>query len=177
MIPRVICRNSLQSYCIKKNNKLNLRCLHRSEILGSESRDSNIQSNEQKLKSLLDSSTSFVETKPQNEEDKWATLPYAHGTTLTKRTRDDLDIQRPKIDPRDTSIMLFPGQMAQFIGMAKSLEGVPAARDLFDYASEILKYLLKKNQLLRYVYFIHGILFTLTDMIYWNCVIKVQTKL
>lgn len=170
MIPRVICRNSLQSYCIKKNNQLNLRCLHRSEILDGES-------NEQKLKSLLDSSTSFVETKPQNEEDKWATLPYAHGTTLTKRTRDDLDIQRPKIDPRDTSIMLFPGQMAQFIGMAKSLESVPAARDLFDYASEILKYLLKKNQLLRYVYFIHGILFTLTDMIYWNCVIKDQIKL
>lgn len=132
MIPRVICRNGLQSYCIKKNNQLNLRCLHRSAILDGES-------NEQKLKSLLDSSTSFVETKPQNEEDKWATLPYAQGTTLTKRNRDDLDIQRPKIDPRDTSIMLFPGQMSHFIGMAKSLEGVPVARDLFDYASEILK--------------------------------------
>lgn len=93
---------------------------------------------ESTLKSLLDTSTTFVETRPRNEEDRWTTLPYVEGTTLSKRNRQELDIERPKIDPRDTSIILFPGQGSQFIGMAKSLENVPVARDLFDFASEIM---------------------------------------
>lgn len=96
-------------------------------------------SKKQPLKDLLDSSTIFVDTKPVEAEDKWATLPYAEGTILTKRERHELDIERPKVDPRDTSIILFPGQGSQFVGMAKSLDRVPAAKDLFDYASEVLK--------------------------------------
>lgn len=91
------------------------------------------------LKQLLERSTGFIDTKPQHEQDKWATLPYVEGTVMSKRERTELDIERPKIDPRDTSLVLFPGDGAQFVGMAKSLECVPAARDLFDYASEILK--------------------------------------
>lgn len=91
------------------------------------------------LKQLLESSTGFIDTKPQHEQDKWATLPYVEGTVMSKRDRSELDIERPKIDPRDTSLILFPGDGAQFCGMAKSLESVPAAKDLFDYASEILK--------------------------------------
>lgn len=93
---------------------------------------------DQTLKQLLESSTGFIDTKPHHEQDKWATLPYAEGTVMSKRDRSDLDIERPKIDPRDTSLILFPGDGAQFVGMAKSLESVPAAKDLFDYASEIL---------------------------------------
>lgn len=139
MIPRIIRRNIAiaNSYCITQNNKVSKKSVHGSTIANDDGE--NGQNNEQKLRNLLDRSASFIDTKPQNDEDKWATLPYAQGTILTKRERTDLDIQRPKIDPRDTSIILFPGQGAQFVGMAKSLENVPAAKDVFDYASEILK--------------------------------------
>lgn len=91
------------------------------------------------LKQLLESSTGFIDTKPQHDQDKWATLPYVDGTVMSKRERTELDIERPKIDPRDTSLILFPGDGVQFVGMAKSLASVPVAKDLFDYASEILK--------------------------------------
>lgn len=38
------------------------------------------------------------------------------------------------------TIVLFPGQGSQFVGMAKSLVNIPDAKQLFDKASEILKY-------------------------------------
>lgn len=104
----------------------------------SNSGDSKNVDRKSKLRSLLDTSATFVETRPRNEEDRWSTLPYVEGTTLSKQNRHDLDIERPKIDPEDTSIILFPGHGSQFVGMAKSLENVPVARDLFDFASEIM---------------------------------------
>lgn len=97
------------------------------------------ESRDRILKDLLESSSAFVDTKPQHDQDKWATLPYVDGTIMTERSRDELDIGRPRIDPRDTSIILFPGDGAQFVGMAKSIDSVPAAKDIFDYASEVLK--------------------------------------
>lgn len=105
------------------------------DITGSESR----KSIDRQLKHLLESSTGFIETKPQHDQDKWATSPYVEGTVMSNRERSELNIDRPKVDPRDTSIILFPGDGVQFVGMAKSLKRVPAAKDLFDYASEILK--------------------------------------
>lgn len=97
------------------------------------------QHGEVRIRNLLDESIAFVDTKPIYDADRWATLPYAEGTKLTKSKQRELDIQRPRIDPADTSIILFPGSGSQFLGMAKSIENVPAARDVFDYASEILK--------------------------------------
>ncbi|GIY31959.1 probable malonyl-CoA-acyl carrier protein transacylase, mitochondrial [Caerostris darwini] len=47
---------------------------------------------------------------------------------------------RPQVDPRTTSIVLFPGQGSQYLGMGKSLLEYPYVRDMFDSASEILKY-------------------------------------
>lgn len=91
------------------------------------------------LRDLLDKSTAFVGTTRRNEADEWATLPYTDGTIMSKQERRELDINRPKMDPRDTSIILFPGERSHFRGMAKLVESVPAAKDLFDCASEILK--------------------------------------
>lgn len=141
MIRNIFCENILktQSYCFNRSIKFKNRDFHQSVFVTNKIQDHSTQNNKQSIKSLLDSSASFVETGLNRNEDKWATLPYAEGTILSKKDRDDLDIQRPKIDPRDTSIILFPGQGAQFVGMAKSLEKVPIAKDLFDYASQILK--------------------------------------
>lgn len=140
MLPRIVRRgiSTNQIQYLKKCNTLEIR-QSRDSDKNSEIANAARPSGEDTLKKLLDAATVFVDSKPQHEHDKWATLPYAEGTILSRKERKELDIQRPKIDPRDTSILLFPGDGAQFIGMAKSLDRVPVAKDLFDYASEILK--------------------------------------
>ena len=45
-----------------------------------------------------------------------------------------------KIDPRDMSVLLFPGQGAQFVGMGKTLLDYPIVRDMYEVASTILGY-------------------------------------
>ncbi|XP_016925932.3 probable malonyl-CoA-acyl carrier protein transacylase, mitochondrial [Drosophila suzukii] len=51
---------------------------------------------------------------------------------------------RPTIDPKETSIMLFPGQGTQYVGMGKELLRFPGARRIFELANEVLKYDLLK---------------------------------
>ncbi|KAH8380125.1 hypothetical protein KR009_009099 [Drosophila setifemur] len=51
---------------------------------------------------------------------------------------------RPAIDPKETSVMLFPGQGTQYVGMAKDLLRFPGARRIFELANEVLKYDLMK---------------------------------
>ncbi|EDV52000.2 probable malonyl-CoA-acyl carrier protein transacylase, mitochondrial [Drosophila erecta] len=51
---------------------------------------------------------------------------------------------RPAIDPKETSVMLFPGQGTQYVGMAKELLRFPGARRIFELANEVLKYDLLK---------------------------------
>lgn len=47
---------------------------------------------------------------------------------------------RPNVDPETTSIILFPGQGSQFIGMGKSLLAYPNVKDLYENANELLGY-------------------------------------
>ena len=49
-----------------------------------------------------------------------------------------------QVDPTTTSIILFPGQGAQFVGMGKALQQNTNAMNTFAEASEILKYDLLK---------------------------------
>ncbi|XP_063239201.1 probable malonyl-CoA-acyl carrier protein transacylase, mitochondrial [Bacillus rossius redtenbacheri] len=91
------------------------------------------------VKKLLDSAAVGVELDARSE---WATLPYPEGA-LPPRDQSLLSA-RPKVDPRETSILLFPGQGTQFVGMGKELVNFPVARDMFEVASEILGYDLLK---------------------------------
>jgi Acyl transferase domain len=47
---------------------------------------------------------------------------------------------RPKIDPSETSLILFPGQGSQFVGMGAKLLDYPNVIDMFDTAQRILGY-------------------------------------
>jgi hypothetical protein len=51
---------------------------------------------------------------------------------------------RPKVDPATTSIILFPGQGSQFVGMGGSARDYGQAKELFEEASAVLGYDLLK---------------------------------
>lgn len=89
------------------------------------------------LKELLDNSATFDDIKTETPDNDWATLPYPDGTVLRRdQSRKAL---RPKIDPKETSVILFPGQGAQYVGMAQKLVKFPGARDIFAMANDVLK--------------------------------------
>ncbi|XP_044269329.1 probable malonyl-CoA-acyl carrier protein transacylase, mitochondrial [Tribolium madens] len=100
------------------------------------------KSEESPLKKLLDESATFEDLRPQTQEQQWATLPYPQGTKIRKQ--GESFIEKPKHDPRESTIILFPGQGSQFVGMAKDLLKYPMARDLFELANYILNYDLLK---------------------------------
>ncbi|XP_067015001.2 probable malonyl-CoA-acyl carrier protein transacylase, mitochondrial [Anabrus simplex] len=87
------------------------------------------------LKDLLNDAAGPAKVDP---EDPWTTSPYPHGAVVTRD--QSLKSRRPQRDPRETSIILFPGQGAQFVGMGKDLLKFPIAKDLFEEANEILGY-------------------------------------
>ncbi|XP_055315396.1 probable malonyl-CoA-acyl carrier protein transacylase, mitochondrial isoform X2 [Sitodiplosis mosellana] len=91
-----------------------------------------------KVKLLCESRRFFSSTKndTENSENRRRFLRQSQGL---KRASS-----RPDECPDNPTIVLFPGQGAQFVGMAKSLVDIPEARDLFDIASTILRYDLLK---------------------------------
>ncbi|XP_050395824.1 malonyl-CoA-acyl carrier protein transacylase, mitochondrial [Patella vulgata] len=61
--------------------------------------------------------------------------------TEIKKTRDQtITAFRPKTNPLDTSLILFPGQGSQFVGMGKKLLAYNGVKDLFEMASDVLEY-------------------------------------
>lgn len=93
------------------------------------------------VRDLLDNSATFVDQVPQSEEQVWSTSPYPEGAPRKSQAIHSL---RPSVNPKETSIMLFPGQGAQFVGMGQSLLKFPVAKELFETANEILGYDLLK---------------------------------
>ncbi|XP_068142812.1 probable malonyl-CoA-acyl carrier protein transacylase, mitochondrial [Drosophila tropicalis] len=93
---------------------------------------------------------------------RWSSDAAKTSTTESPATADSIDAakrqqllkdlaepvettrQRPTINPKDTSVMLFPGQGTQYVGMAKDLLKFPGARRIFQLANEVLKYDLLK---------------------------------
>ncbi|XP_055949970.1 probable malonyl-CoA-acyl carrier protein transacylase, mitochondrial [Argiope bruennichi] len=84
------------------------------------------------LKHLVEGSASFTERDP--ETDQWHTPVYP------KKRLQSTKSFRPNVDPTTTSVILFPGQGSQYVGMGKSLLEYPQVKEMFDCASEILKY-------------------------------------
>lgn len=92
-------------------------------------------------KDLLDDAATFIDQVPVNEESKWSTSPYPKGSIPRSQAHHSL---RPYINPMETSLILFPGEGSQFVGMAKDLLKFPICIDLFKVANEILRFDLMK---------------------------------
>lgn len=93
------------------------------------------------VKKMLDEAATFEDEQPKDEEDVWSTSPYPKGTSVRNQA---LHSFRPRINPSETSIILFPGQGTQYVGMNKDVIKFPPVKELFDIASSILGYDLNK---------------------------------
>lgn len=83
-------------------------------------------SKESPLKSALENATLYDELRVKSE---WATQPYTH---LPPHMENE-----ESTDPREVSVILFPGQGTQYIGMGKKLFKYPGVKELYDCASEV----------------------------------------
>ncbi|XP_015602557.1 probable malonyl-CoA-acyl carrier protein transacylase, mitochondrial [Cephus cinctus] len=95
------------------------------------------QDNEPEISKLLDDAANFNEAN----DTQWATTPYPEGAS---KELDDLDAPREKLNPRDSSLILFPGQGILKVGDVKEYMHFPAAKELFEIAKECLGYDLLK---------------------------------
>ncbi|KAL0100082.1 hypothetical protein PUN28_019504 [Cardiocondyla obscurior] len=93
-------------------------------------------SSEENVSYLLKEAATYSDAKDTN----WATSPYPAGVP----TPDEKDVTKPKIDPLDTSIVLFPGQGTIKVGGVHKYLRFPRAKQLFEFANEILGYNLLK---------------------------------
>lgn len=85
------------------------------------------------LRRLLDDASSFSEPAEEAAEPemRWATQPYAARSAAHRH-------EPPRVEPRDTAVLLFPGQGAQAVGMGRALQAIPAAKQLYELASSVV---------------------------------------
>jgi len=126
--------------------------------------NSSKNTNETDIKKLLEDGTVPEESSVVGDTENWTTSPYPKGLNYIFRIvfvliyfclqpgsyvphKNQSQAQhalRPNVDPKETSILLFPGQGTQFVGMGKNLLVFPQVVEMFEAASEILKYNLLK---------------------------------
>uniref|UniRef100_A0A1A9X0D5 [acyl-carrier-protein] S-malonyltransferase n=1 Tax=Glossina brevipalpis TaxID=37001 RepID=A0A1A9X0D5_9MUSC len=92
----------------------------------------------------------FASSKTQIDEHiEGTTTNEKQSSTSTRKTAlEDMltpsTTGRVRIEPKETSLVLFPGQGTQYVGMASQLMRFPEARRIFKLANEILDYDLLK---------------------------------
>lgn len=94
-----------------------------------------VPSGEENVSRLLKDAATYSDAKDTN----WSTSPYPADAPTSVE-----EVVKPKIDPLDTSVVLFPGQGTIKVGMVKKYLHFPQARELFMIANEILDYDLLK---------------------------------
>lgn len=92
---------------------------------------------EEELKRLLDESSTYSDA----DDKSWATTPYPADIPIPT---DKKDVSSHKIDPKDMSVVIFPGQGTIKVGAVQKYLQFPGAKDIFDIANEILGYNLLK---------------------------------
>ena len=97
--------------------------------------DSSQNINAEKL--LHESQVHDVEPEfPSDVTEKWGNYKNRHDWARSQSRH----AFRPRIDPKQVSVVVFPGQGAQFVGMASNLLDYPNVVQMFNVASEILNY-------------------------------------
>ena len=100
-------------------------------------------------KELLENAVNKDDRFTNDKQDPWTTPTYHEideAKKLLKPKKVNFKKYKPPIDIVDedhseNSILLFPGQGCQFVGMGKNaIEKAPATKDLFQRASTILGY-------------------------------------
>lgn len=97
--------------------------------------DVKISSGEEDLSRLLKEAATYSDAKDTN----WSTSPYPADAPTSVE-----EVAKPKIDPLDTCVVLFPGQGTIKVGMVQKYLRFPQAKELFKIANEILDYDLLK---------------------------------
>lgn len=87
---------------------------------------------EENVAHLLKEAATYSDAK----DTSWSTSPYPAGAP----TSVEEEIVKPKIDPLDTCIVLFPGQGTIRVGTVKKYLRFPQAQELFQIANEILDF-------------------------------------
>ncbi|CAH1778810.1 unnamed protein product [Owenia fusiformis] len=104
------------------------------------------QSDSKKIQDLLEEAKSKPDSSENDHEYPSDVKDAQQFKTYDKwkESVEHQDISARKTNPRETSIILFPGQGSQFVGMGQHLIHYPNVMEMFDVANEILGYDLLK---------------------------------
>lgn len=99
--------------------------------LPEESTDNLNNTEEKKITELLENSANYNEA----EDTSWKTSPYPEGAILPSEQP-----KRPRQDPQETTVVLFPGQGTIKVGQIKEYLHFPRVNELFKVANDSLGY-------------------------------------
>ncbi|XP_011696378.1 PREDICTED: probable malonyl-CoA-acyl carrier protein transacylase, mitochondrial [Wasmannia auropunctata] len=98
--------------------------------------DVKVPTGEESVSRLLKEAATYRDAKDTN----WATSPYPADAP----TSVEEEVVKPKLNPLDTCVVLFPGQGTIKVGAVQKYLRFPQAKALFEIANEILDYNLLK---------------------------------
>lgn len=98
--------------------------------------DIETSSGEENVARLVKEAATYSDAADTN----WATSPYPAGAPTLLEEEN----AKPKIDPSDKCVVLFPGQGTIKVGQVRKYLLFPQAKELFEMANEILNYNLLK---------------------------------
>ena len=107
--------------------------------LGDKNAESQFIGNKDELEKLLKTMTTEPQFLSQTDS-----FPSDMRKFKEWQKHQESNLARPSVSPSMTSVVLFPGQGSQFVGMGKKLIHYPGVKELYEEASAIVGYDLLK---------------------------------